>query len=226
MSDSPHKAVYEAAADQLERELASNEALGGRAVALLGFCGVILALAATLADNGLPDSLGTVGRPVALVSLIGAFLAVFAAAGLAVLILRPKKRGRVNPDVLRQLRESASTETEVHDRLSGLAITLYDEQGVSNDDRAKALRWAYRTLAIGLALVTVQAVLGALSSPEEPCEIQRKIQKISRQPLSKGRPKVTKVMTISFTACGRGIQERPRMSSAPPQSIPTGKSGS
>ncbi len=215
MSDSPRRAVYEAAADQLERELASNEALGGRAVALLGFCGVILALAATLADKGLPENLGAVGRPIALISLIGAFLTIFIAAVVAVSILRPKNRGRVNPKVLSELRENASTDEEVHDRLSKLAIRLYGEQGVSNDDRAKTLRWAYRALAIGLALVTVQAVLSALSSPEEPCETQKKIQKISHHPPSQSRPKTTTIVTISSTACVRGTPERPRASSTP-----------
>jgi hypothetical protein len=207
------KAVYDVAASHIDRELRSNEAIGSRAVALLGFCGVILALAANLAGNGFSDQLGTVGRPLAITSLVASFVAILIAAGFAVRILSPKPRGRVDPRVLRELRDEADAEEDVFERLSRSAIRLYKEEGISNDDRAEHLRWAYRALALGLLLVTVQAVTVALSSSKEPCATQKKTQTIHRTPTTKGHPMM--VVTTSSTACARPTQVKTRAANAP-----------
>lgn len=153
--------MYEIAAADLDRELRSADALGSRAATLLGFCGLILTLASALARDSLARDLGAVGRPVAAASLIAGIVVVIGAALLAASMITPRQRGRTNPAVMRSLRASADTETEIYGRLSKSMITLAGEEGAKNDQRGRVLRHAIRTVAVGLVLLAIQAVVTA-----------------------------------------------------------------
>lgn len=206
MNDStPRADLHETVTKHLDREITSGEALGTRAAGLVGFCGVILALAATLGRDALSRELGSVGGPVAKVAFVLAVLVIFAAAAQAVLMLTPRQRGRTDPQVLRVLRGATDPEAEIHDRLSKSAITIYADEATKNDARGRALRRAYGTLLIGLGLVAAQAAIVGASGTEEPCKTETTVEttttttlKTSRKPLPS---KTTRAMRTSSGAC-------------------------
>lgn len=212
----PRKDLHGIAVAHLDREIQSGEALGTRAGALIGFCGVILALAATLGRDVLSRDLGAVGRPLATVAFVAAVVVIFVAAVQALRMLTPRQRGRTKPQVLRELRRIDDSEA-IHGRLSKSAITIYAEEAAKNDSRGRRLRCAYFTLTAGLALVAVQAAIVALNETENPCKTPRTIETTTATTLAHRTTPLptttTRVETTSSTGCAKTTKgSKPRRS--------------
>lgn len=213
MANGPREALYEIAVDDLDREIRSADALGTRAVAVVGFCGVTLALAATLARDAADRDLGSFGDPAARAALIVGVAAIFLAAVLATSMLTPKQRGRTKPSVMRELRSTTDPEDEIYDRLVKVAITLTEQEGTKNDSRGQRLRRAYLALIVGLAMITGQAIIVTTNSHQTTCTTQTTDQRTTTKTVvpapSKGRTRATptiRVLKTSSTACAKATR--------------------
>jgi hypothetical protein len=205
VSTEPRKAIYDVAAAELEREVRSADALGTRAAAQLGFCGVLLALSATLGRDGLTRDLGAVGRPLAAITLIAGIAVIVAGAVLAALTLMPRLRGRPNPAVLRELREAENAEDDIYDRLSKSMISRVEDEADKNGERAKFLRRSSFAILVGVVLLAVQALVVAATLTQDPCATTRTIEttKTTAAPATAvtSTTPTTTVETTSSTTC-------------------------
>jgi hypothetical protein len=197
VSSEPRKALYDIAAAEYGREVDSAGALGTRAAAQLGFCGVVLALSATLGRDGLNRDLGSMGRPLAAYALIAGIVVIVASAVLAALVLTPRLRGRINPAVLRELRSAETAEDHIYDRLSKSMITRLDEEAAKNDHRGRLLRWSSIGILLGAALLAVQATVVATTLTHEPCATTRTIE--TTRTTTTGPPTTTSLRTPTTT---------------------------
>lgn len=208
MSTEPRKALYDVAAAELEREVRSADALGTRAAAQLGFCGVLLALSATLGRDGLTRDLGAVGRPLAAIALIAGIVVIVVGAVLAALTLMPRLRGRPNPALLRQLREAENAEDDIYDRLSKSMISRVEDEAGKNHERAKFLRRSSFAILVGVVLLAAQALVVAATLTTDPCATTRTIETTRTTAAttatagSPGTPTTT-VVTTSSTTCAK-----------------------
>lgn len=153
--------LYEVVKDELDREIASANALGVRATAVIGFVAVLLTLTANLIRQGLAAELDLLVH----VGLGVGFLATAAIFGralwFATAVVRPRRRGRTSPGVLRDLRDNNPGERELHHRLLKSLITRYENESKHNDERGDRLHEAYIWASFGvLAAVSQAALLG------------------------------------------------------------------
>lgn len=206
-SGEPRKAIYDIAVAELERELSSASALGTRASSLIGFSGVILALAATIGRDTLTRDLGSIGRPLATYSLIAAIVVLVFGAVVASIVVAPRQRGRVKPGVLRELRHADDAEGDIYERLSKSAITQASEEGAKNDGRGTLLLVATVSVVIGLLLIGVQAVVVATTLMENPCSIQTTAT--TAKTTQRLTPTTTPVAKTSSTDCARATSVTP-----------------
>jgi heme A synthase len=152
--------LLEQARDAAEEERSDAQSYGQRAGVLLGFCGVIVALAATQAREVLSrvPELSGAERWIAVISLGLAVLSVGAAAVMALLVLDTKKTKRVS---LRELKLFPTSErlkepkAEQQGRALRGLIKIIEAERAANAVRQRWLRSG------AIALVTAILFLGA-----------------------------------------------------------------
>jgi len=141
-----------------------------RAGWLLGFAGVIAAVAAAQAQKVLEEApgLGSVGRPVTVV-LLG-LVAVAVAAGFALVVLVPINSKRVNPASLNDWESAVSGSDIIVPQLAALSAVI-DEDAPENDKRLKSLWHSFLALGVALILLVAQVVVPLERTIEEPCAL-------------------------------------------------------
>jgi hypothetical protein len=145
-----------------------------RASWLLGFGGVILALAANQAREMLNQSqlLGPAGRPIAAVALLVGILLVVASIGLALSVIWRAKSWEWNREEIDDLANDDSVQRSravaQGTFLRGLLARILAERDGYSELRRR-LTWAFATLAAGLAAIAVQIGVYAVRTIENPC---------------------------------------------------------
>ncbi|HTA33493.1 MAG TPA: hypothetical protein VK721_08725 [Solirubrobacteraceae bacterium] len=155
---------------QDERRLAYH----ARAGWLLGFAGVIAALAGAQAQNVFEgaEALGGTDRPWAAGLLGGAAVAVAVAGVLAVLVLRPIESQEIDPDFLRKSLKDESLAKMESEEIE-LLTEILNEDAPQNSKRLKLLNVGFIALLVSLVLLVAQVLVFLSRSVESPCSGSR-----------------------------------------------------
>jgi len=149
-------------------ERARGQGLDSKTSTMTGFTGATLALVATLADEVLDSSLGTIGSPLAKTLFVGTVCALTAAAilGLAV-ILRPQQRLEISTDEIRgfgQFPLIAMAPMQIQGRMINTLIDELLHERALNDRKARLTQLTSTALVFGYAGVAAVALTLAIGS--------------------------------------------------------------
>jgi hypothetical protein len=167
-------AVVDEAKYHAEFEENRLTATNQRASWLLGFGGVILALAANQAREMLNQSrlLGHVGRPLAAIALLAGVALLIVSIGLALSVIWRAKSWEWNREEIGDLANTSSVQrpraVAQGTFLRGLLTRILAERDGYGELRRR-LTWAFATLAAGLAAIAVNIGVYAVRTIQNPC---------------------------------------------------------
>jgi hypothetical protein len=159
--------LYETVKDLAAAEENRGRSFNERAGSLLGFNGVILALAGAQGALILKKSLGPVGTPLAGAVLLLAVIATGASAFSCVGVLQPRESWHIDMSYIERFPTKAfatADRTWVRGSLMrGLIRQMADERDTNNAKR-RHIRAAFRWLLVSLLLLGVEVGILALRS--------------------------------------------------------------
>jgi hypothetical protein len=159
--------MYATVRDLASAEEGRGRSFNERAGTLLGFNGVILALAVALGAIVLRPGLGSVGTPVAAAVLLCAVLATGLGARSCVKVLQPRELWHIGIDYIERLPTMAfvtADATWLKGSLSRAVIRQIADERAANNVKRKYLREAFRWLFLGLGFLAVEVGILALRS--------------------------------------------------------------
>jgi hypothetical protein len=161
------EALYATVKDLAAAEEGRGRSFNERAGSLLGFNGVILALAGAQAALVLKRSLGPVGTPLAAAVLLLAVAATVLSAIACVKVLQPHESWHIDMSYIERfptLEFVTADQAWVQGSLMrGLIRQMADER-TANNVKWKQIRAAFRWLLLGLVLLGAEVVILAIRS--------------------------------------------------------------
>jgi hypothetical protein len=160
-------ALYATVKDLATAEEGRGRSFNERAGSLLGFDGVILALAGGLAALVLKRELGAVGTPLAAAVLLLAVMATARSAYACVSVLQPHELWHIDMAYIERFPTmqfvSADPAWIKGSLMRGLIQQMADERA-ANNAKWQQIRQGFRWLLAGLALLAIEVVILALRS--------------------------------------------------------------
>jgi hypothetical protein len=167
-----HRAALERARWWLKYEDDRRTGYHARAGWLLGFAGVIAALAGSQAHQVLDraEVLGATDRPLAAALLAVSAVAVGIAGLLAVVVLWPIDSQDVNPDYLSEWQAAESLEDMVTPEI-GLLHEIVAQDAPQNDARMSRLNQGFIALLVALVFLVAHVLVFLQRSVQNPCSV-------------------------------------------------------
>jgi hypothetical protein len=146
------------AADYLDREQKSREALSARLTAIVGFSGALLTIALATGRSAADADVSNTARTIVSVCFVATIVFLALSVIRCLIAIRPTEQPTANAELLRYYAERSVSEEEVrldNFKLNGVSVEVL---GVSNRDRARAVRDALALVAIALLFTAVGAI--------------------------------------------------------------------